>query len=137
MILAGILGIVSIFTPTLYLDIDDAHIWVWNLYVTNDLIDFVQMDEPLFDIGIGATIVISIGTLVTLFSGIISKVKDKDLTLFGLIGGVLLIIGPLIYLVGITVEDNTLWDYGIVNIGSILPFIAGGIAILGGIIVRK
>jgi len=132
-ILAGILGIFSIFTPTLYIDIDDAYIWVWNLYVSNDLIDFVQIDEPLFDIGIVATIVIAIGTLVTLISGIVSKVKDKNLTLYSLIGGVWLLIGPIIYLAGITVEDVTIWEYATVNIGSILPFVAGAISILGGV----
>lgn len=131
MTVAGILGIISIFTPTLYIDIDSAFVWVWNLYVSNGSVDFVQVDEPLYNIGVVATIVISIGTLITLSSGIISKLKDRDLNLVYLIGGVLLLIGPIIYLAGITVEDKTLWDYIEVNIGSLLPFIAGALALLG------
>ena len=131
MTVAGILGIISIFTPTLYIDSDSAFVWVWNLYVSNGSVDFVQVDEPLYNIGVVATIVISIGTLITLSSGIISKLKDRDLNLVYLIGGVLLLIGPIIYLAGITVEDKTLWDYIEVNIGSLLPFIAGALALLG------
>ncbi len=132
-ILAGILGIVSIFTPSIYISSEDAYIWVWNLYVTNDIVDFVQTDEALFDLGVAATIFIAIGTLVTLFSGIVSKVKDKHLNLFAIIGGILLLIGPIIYLGGITAEEENLWEYFTVNVGSILPFFAGGIAILGGV----
>jgi uncharacterized membrane protein len=128
---AGILGIISIFTPTLYIDSDSAFVWVWNLYVSNGSVDFVQVDEPLYNIGAVATIVISIGTWITLSSGIISKLKDRDLNLVYLIGGVLLLIGPIIYLAGITVEDKALWDYIEVNIGSLLPFIAGALALLG------
>ncbi len=110
---------------------DNAFIWVWNLYVSNGSVDFIQVDEPLYNIGVVATIVISIGTLITLSSGIISKLKDRDLNLVYLIGGVLLLIGPIIYLAGITVEDKTLWDYIEVNIGSLLPFIAGALALVG------
>ena len=133
-IIAGILGIVSIFTPTLYIDIDDASIWVWNLYVSSAITDFIQTDEPIFGIGIIATIVIVIGTIITLFSGIISKVRDKNLALLSLIGGIVLLIGPIIYLGGISGVEENVWDYFGVNIGSILPFFAGSITILAGVI---
>lgn len=133
-ILAGILGIVSIFTPTIYISSEDASIWVWNLYVSSNIVDFVQTDEVLFDLGVAATVFITIGTLVTLFSGIVSKVKDKQLNLFAIIGGVLLLIGTIIYLGGITAEEENLWEYFTVNVGSILPFFAGGTAILGGVV---
>ncbi|MFX1279920.1 MAG: hypothetical protein ACFFA3_10925 [Promethearchaeota archaeon] len=133
-ILAGVLGIVSIFTPTIYISDEDALIWVWNLYVTGDNINYVQTDETLYDLGVIATIFIVIGTLITLFSGIISKVKDKRLNLVAIIGGILLLIGPIVYLGGITIDEPNIWDYLSINIGSILPFIAGSIAILGGIL---
>lgn len=137
-IIAGILGIISIFTPTLYIDSESAFVWVWNLYVSNGSVDFVQVDEPLYNIGVVATIVLSLGTLITLSSGVISKVKDRDLNLVYLIGGILLLLGPIIYLAGITVEDKALWDYVEVNIGSILPFIAGALLLLGtGIVISK
>jgi len=132
LVLAGILGIVSLFTPTLYISSEDASIWIWNLYVSSSFTGFVQTDEILYTLGVAATIFIAIGTLITLFSGIVSKVKDKRLNLFAIIGGVLILIGPLIYLGGISMEEN-IWDYLSVNIGSILPFFAGGIAILGGV----
>lgn len=131
-ILAGILGIVSLFTPTLYISSENAFIWVWNLYVSSYFVGFVQTDEILFSLGVAATVFIAIGTLITLFSGIVSKVKNKRLNLFAIIGGVLILIGPIIYLGGISVEENV-WDYLSVNIGSILPFFAGSIAILVGV----
>ena len=130
-IVAGILGIISIFVPTLYIDSESTFVWVWNLYVSDGSVDFVQVDEPLYNMGVVATIVISIGTLITLSSGIILKLKNKKLNLAYIIGGILLLIGPIIYLAGITVEDTTFWDYAEVNIGSILPFIAGTLVLLG------
>jgi hypothetical protein len=130
-LLAGILGVVSIFTPTIYISDDHAFIWVWNLYVTNS-IDFVQTDEMLFTLGVVATIFIALGTLITLFSGVVSKVKKKNVGFFALIGGLLLLIGPIIYLGGISTEEG-IWEYFSVNVGSILPFIAGIMAILAGI----
>lgn len=130
-IVSGILGLISIFVPTLYIDSESAFVWVWNLYVSNGSVDFVQVDEPLYNMGVVATIVISIGTLITLSSGIVLKLKDKKLNLVYIIGGVLLLFGPIIYLAGITVEDTTFWDYAEVNIGSILPFIAGALVLLG------
>jgi len=131
-LLAGILGIVSLFTPTLYISSENASIWVWNLYVSSSFVGFVQTDEVLYSLGVAATLFIAIGTFVTLFSGIVSKVKNKRLNLFAIIGGVLLLIGPIIYLGGISMEES-IWDYLSVNIGSILPFFAGVIAILGGV----
>ena len=131
-VLAGILGIVSLFTPTLYISSENASIWVWNLYVSSSFTGFVQTDEVLYSLGVAATVFIAIGTAITLFSGIVSKVKDKRLNLFAIIGGVLMLIGPIIYLGGISMEEN-IWDYFSVNIGSILPFFAGGIAILAGV----
>ena len=133
MLISGILGMVSIFTPTLYISSEDASIWVWNLYVSGDIVDFVQTDETLYNLGVIATIFIVIGTLVTLFSGIISKLKDKHVNLVVIIGGILLFIGPIIYLGGITIDEENIWEYLSVSVGSILPFFAGSLAIVGGI----
>jgi hypothetical protein len=80
-----------------------------------------------------ATIFIAIGTLITFFSGIVSKVKDKPLILFAIIGGVLILIGPIIYLGIISIVEENVWDYFSVNIGTVLPFFAGGITTLGGV----
>ena len=134
MIIAGILGIVSIFTPTIYISSEEASIWVWNLYVSNYTVGFIQTDEVLFTLGVAATPFIVIGTLVTLFSGIFSKFKGRSLiiSIFTIIGGILFLIGPIIYLGGISAEEN-IWEYFSVNIGSILPFFAGSIAILAGV----
>jgi hypothetical protein len=132
-IFAGILGIISLFTPSLYISSEDAFIWVWNLYVSSSFVGFVQTDEILYSLGVAATVFIVIGTLITFFSGIVSKVKDKHLNLFAIIGGVLILIGAIIYLGGISITEENAWDYFSVNIGSILPFFAGSITILIGI----
>ncbi|MDX1798161.1 MAG: hypothetical protein R3255_05890 [Candidatus Lokiarchaeia archaeon] len=132
LICAGILGIISLFTPTLYISSETASIWVWNLYVSSSSVGFVQTEEILYTLGVIATSFLAIGTLITLFSGIILKVREKRLNLIALIGGILILIGPIIYLGGISAEAN-IWDYYSVNIGSILPFFAGGIALLIGL----
>lgn len=133
-LLAGILGIISIFSPVLHISSEDAYIWVWNLYSSNNSIGFVQIDEPLFTLGIVSTIILAIGTVILLFSGITLKIKNRDLIFFNLIGGGLLLIGSIIYLAGITIEEQTFWEYASVSIGSILPIIAGILAIIGGIL---
>lgn len=132
-ILAGILGIISLFTPTLFIISEVGFIWVWNLYVSNSFVGFVQTDETLFSLGVAATVLIAIGTVITLFSGIVLKIKGKRLNLFVIIGGLMILIGPIIYLGGISMEQN-IWDYLSVNVGSILPFFAGSITILGGVL---
>jgi hypothetical protein len=132
LISAGILGIISLFTPTLYISSESASIWVWNLYVSSSFVGFVQADEIFYTLGIIATIFIAIGTLLTLFSGIILKLREKKLNLITMIAGILIYIGPIIYLGGISAEAN-IWDYLSVNIGSILPFFAGGIAVIVGL----
>lgn len=75
-------------------------------------------------------IFIIIGTLVPLYSGIISKVKDKRLNLVIIIGGILLLIGPIIYLNKI-IDEEHIWNF---TVNFVLPFFAGGTAILGGIL---
>ncbi|MFX1391863.1 MAG: hypothetical protein ACFE9Z_17500 [Promethearchaeota archaeon] len=131
LISAGILGIISLFTPSLYISSENASIWVWNLYVSSSYVGFVQTDEILFTLGVIATILITIGTLITFFSGIILKIRNKRLNLISLIGGVLILLGPIIYLGGISTETNV-WDYLSINVGSILPFFAGSIPFILG-----
>lgn len=134
-LIAAILGIITIFTPAVGITEGSnyVYIWIWNLYATNDIIDFVQTEEPLYNIGVATTIIILIGTLILLLTSLIDMLKNKKLDLFKIIGGILLLIGPIVYLAGITAEDETFWEYYNINVGSILPFFAGGIAILAGI----
>ena len=134
-IIAGILGIITIFTPAVGITEGSnyVYIWIWNLYATNDIIDFVQTDEALYNIGVATTIIISIGTVILLLTGLLEKLKNKKLDVFKIIGGLLLLIGPIVYMAGITTEEETFWEYYNVNVASILPFFAGGIAILAGI----
>lgn len=140
-LIAGILGIITIFTPAVGITEGSnyVYIWIWNLYATNDIIDFIQTDEPLYNIGVATTIIISIGTIILLLTGLLDKLKNKKLDLFKIIGGLLLLIGPIVYMAGITAEEETFWEYYNVNVGSILPFFAGSIAILAGVmgILRK
>ena len=110
-LIAGILGIITIFTPAVGITEGSNYVYIWilNLYATNDIIDFVQTDDLL------------------------DKLKNKKLDLFKIIGGLLLLIGPIVYMAGITAEEETFWEYYNVNVGSILPFFAGSIAILAGV----
>lgn len=80
-----------------------------------------------------ATILIAIGTGLLLFADILKKMKDREIDLLYLIGGILPIIGIVIFLAGSAVEYPNFWAGYYVNIASILPFFAGGLGIFAGI----
>jgi len=132
-LVAGILGLVSLFTPAW--GVDNNVVWFWNMFLSDGDIDFIDTDEVLYDIGIATTIVLVIGTCITLFSGILAKLKEsKNLNMIlYLVGGILLIMGPIVYFSATEAEYGGFWDYYDIQVGIILPFIAGGLAILAGV----
>ncbi|MFX1314320.1 MAG: hypothetical protein ACFE9T_00520 [Promethearchaeota archaeon] len=135
-LIAGILGIITLLIPAFGIIEGNNYkfVWVWNLYILTEKTGFIQPDDPLFNIGIATTTLIITGTTILLLTGLIDYLKGKKFNLFKIIGGVLLLIAPIVYLVAIEVEyEGFFWDYFDIYVGTILPFIAGGIAILAGI----
>jgi hypothetical protein len=108
--------------------------WLWNLYIYNGNPDFIDSNEPLFAIGIVSTIIIAIGAVILLIGGILTKVKDREINLLYLIGGIFSIVGIITYIAGAAGVYGNFWAYYYINIGGIFPFIAGGLGIAAGII---
>ncbi|MHA1913771.1 MAG: hypothetical protein ACW986_02715 [Promethearchaeota archaeon] len=130
-IIAGILGIITLFTPAWGLGNSIA--WLWNLFVNNGVADFIDANEPIYTLGIVSTVIIIIGTVLTLLSGILAKLKDKEILILYIIGGALLITGIIVYMAGTAVEYPTFWRYYTVNVASILPYIGGALGIFAGV----
>lgn len=133
-LIAGILGLVSIFVPAWSYQ-NENFVWFWNMFTSDGDIDFIDTEEALYDIGIATTIILVIGTVITLLSAIIAKLKEsKNLNLIlYLIGGILLLIAPIIYFGATEAEYEGFWDFYDIQIGIILPFIASGLAVLAGV----
>jgi hypothetical protein len=134
-LVAGIIGIITIFTPawTIFSGSNYSIGWLWNLYAYNGSVDFIPSDEPIYTLGLVATILIAIGTGVLLLGGILKKMKDREINLLYLIGGILPIIAIIIYLAGVEAEYPGWWNAYTINVAGILPFIAGGLGIFAGV----
>ena len=139
-LIAGIIGLVSLLIPA-YGDVSPMggptlSVWFWNMYTVNGDVDFIESDLALYDIGIATTIILIIGTFLTLLSGIRAKLKESktlNLILY-LVGGILLLIGPIVFFGAVEAEyEGIFWDVYNINAGMVLPFIAGGLAVLVGI----
>jgi hypothetical protein len=130
-IIAGVLGVVTLLTPAW--GYSNSFAWLWNLYVDEGEANFIPADEPLATLGIISTLIILVGTALTLLSGVLSKLRDKEILILYIIGGVLLLTGIIVYMAGTAVEYPTFWRYYNVNIASILPYIGGALGIFAGV----
>jgi hypothetical protein len=131
-IIAGALGVISLLAPAWSLG--SAVGWLWNLYSESGEPGFVPPDEELFTLGMIATIMIIVGTVLTLISGILSKFKDKEILIMYIIGGALMITGIIIYMAGASIVYGPFWRYYIVSVGAIFPYIGGALGIFAGVI---
>jgi hypothetical protein len=136
-LVAGILGLVSILIPA-FGDVyggETLNVWFWNMYTVNGDVDFIDTEEALYDIGIATTIILIVGTVITLLSGILAKLKESktlNLILY-MVGGILLLIGPIVFFGATAAEYEGFWDFYNINAGIVFPFIAGGLAVLVGV----
>ena len=126
-ILGGIFGAISIFTPAwgLISGGDFMVAWYWNLYYVSaggGTFGWIDTEEMLFFLDLGALIVIAIATCILLMAGILDKVKNKKLYILNLLGGA----GAEAAYAGFFLAYN-------VNVAMILPFIGGALGILTGV----
>ena len=100
----------------------------------NENLQFIDLDEPLFYIGIVSTIIIAIGTCLLLLAGILTKLKNREINLLYLIGGILTTVGIITFVAGAAGVYGGFWTIYYVHVATILPFIAGGLGIAAGVI---
>ena len=132
-LLAGILGIITIFTPAWGSTSEGALFWFWNLYVDDGHVDFIESGSALYNLGIATTLILVIGTALLLFIGLFAKIKDRQFEILGIISGIILIIGPIVFFVGVESEYPGFLSGYDVNVALILPFIAGALGVFAGV----
>lgn len=134
-LLGGILGVIAFFTPAWsHFNSESAVVWLWNLYFSDGEFGFIDTEEALFALGIVSAVLLIIGFVILLVTGIIGKRKPvKIFNTLWLIGGILLIISPIIYLAGSEIEYSGFWTAYMVSAACILPFIAGALGLFAGI----
>lgn len=135
-IVAGTLGLVAIFTPVwgIMSGSDYAVGWLWPLYIESGEPGIIPLDEPLASLGLVATLIIAVGACLLLVGGILTKMKDREINLLYLIGGVLPLIGIITFMAGTAASYPYFWIAYSVHIGAILAYIAGGLGLTAGII---
>jgi hypothetical protein len=135
-LVAGILGVVTLLVPAWgwTTGVSYSIVWIWNLFINDGNVDFIDLDEPLFYIGIVSTIIIAIGTCLLLLGSILTKVKDREISLLYLIGGIVTTVGIITFVAGAAGVFGGFWTIYYVHVATILPFIAGGLGIAAGVI---
>jgi hypothetical protein len=135
-IIAGILGVVTIFTPVWgYISGSNMGAgWLWALYVDDGVPSFIPFDEEIVPLGIVGTLIIAVGSCLLLVGGILTKKKDREINLLYLIGGILPLVGIITYMAGVAAFYPGWWTGYTVHIGTILPYIGGGLGLTAGII---
>ena len=144
-LIGGVVGLIAFFTPAWSysaLLTEAAVVWLWNMtYYINDgkgvmngQVVFIDPREAIFSLGIISALILIIGSVILLATAILGKRKSvRNFNILWLIGGILSIISPIIYLVGSVVYYSDFWTYYIVSAGLILPFIAGAFGLFAGI----
>ncbi|MFX0003120.1 MAG: hypothetical protein ACFE9C_00170 [Candidatus Hodarchaeota archaeon] len=134
-LVAGIIGVITLFIPAWGWTSGGSWsiVWLWNLYINDGNPNFIDLDEPLFAIGIVSTLIIAIGAVLLLFGGVFTKIKDREINLLYLIGGILTIVGIITFIAGAAGVYGGFWTIYYINVAGILPFIAGGLGIAAGV----
>ncbi|MFX1321818.1 MAG: hypothetical protein ACFFAQ_09240 [Promethearchaeota archaeon] len=156
-IVGAIFGIITFLAPAAdwtysyggYISID-WYCWIWGLtsvsasygpYSTNEF--GLITDNMVLAVSIISTIIIAIGIVVLIIGGVLSKRSTQynmNLIIMSSIGALLLLIGPIIWLIGAdwpiigeitTPPGYDFWDWFDVNFGIIAPFIGTAIAFIG------
>jgi hypothetical protein len=135
-LIAGILGVVSILTPAwgLLSGTSNIFVWLWNFAIINGTPLFLEPNQPLSNIGIVSTIIIVIGTVILLDASILTKVKDREINMLYLFGGIFSIVGITTFFTSTATIYNGFWLSYHIHITGIIPFIAGSLGITAGII---
>lgn len=156
-IIGAVLGIITFLAPvadwnmSVYGYSIHWYCWIWGFstfaassgYYGTVSEQGIITDNGVLAVSIISTIIIAIGIVVLIIGGVQSKRSTKlniNVIIMSSIGALLLLIGPIIWLVGadwpiidpITAPPGeNFWDWFDVNFGIIAPFIGAAIAFIG------
>jgi len=148
---AGILGIIAIATPSATLNFLSLSYSIWLfgfsfIEATGFLfiIDTIFQAFPiliLFSLIAFVLILIAVAKLLNSALSIKRGQEEKDFSKKCIIGGILLIVAPIIFIIGgVTVDIGGVfgfWNLFDIGIGLIFSFISGGLGIIGGYILAR
>ncbi len=129
-LVTGLMGIVSVLVPS-WGGTEGGNlvsVWYWGFYY---LTKWSALDEPPIDItGVVVAIMLLVGAALILYSAISAKRKDEPKKLLTLIGGILFLVAPSLFMITIAGLEPNFWLEYFASFGLILPYIAGVITIL-------
>jgi hypothetical protein len=103
-------------------------VWYWGFYFLNGWHD---LEEPaIMAPGVVVAIMLLVGAALILYSALSAKKKEDPKKLFTLIGGILYLVAPSVFMITMAALIDTFWLEYFGSFGLILPFIAGVITIL-------
>ncbi|MFX0075671.1 MAG: hypothetical protein ACFE96_09525 [Candidatus Hermodarchaeota archaeon] len=126
----GIVGVVSVFLPSWggTEGGDLISVWYWGFYFLNGWHD---LEEPAITApGVVVAVILLVGAALILYSALLAKRKDEPKKLFTLIGGILYLVAPSIFMITMAGLVPTFWFEYFGSFGLILPYIAGVITLL-------
>lgn len=125
----GLMGLISAFLPSWggTEGGDLISVWYWGFYYLNGFHDLEE--PPITATGVVIAIMLLAGAALILYSAISAKKKDEPKKLFTLIGGILFLVAPSLFMITMASFMDTFWLEYFAGIGLILPFIAGVVAI--------
>ncbi|MCJ7650650.1 MAG: hypothetical protein MUP85_18725 [Candidatus Lokiarchaeota archaeon] len=130
-LVSALMVYVSVLVPS-WSGIEDSifiNAWYWGFYIWKGKWDVLESE--LMSPGIIVSIILLFGATVILFSALSSKRKGDNKPIFSLIGGIVSIIAPIIFMISMFVVYDEFWAHYFPTFGLILPFIGGSLAIVG------
>ena len=136
-LVTGLLGVVSVFLPSWggTEGGDLISVWYWGFYFLNG---FHDLEEPAITAtGVVVAIMTLIGAALILYSALSAKRKEEPKKLFTLIGGILYLVAPSLFMITMAGLVPTFWFEYFGSAGLILPFIGGFFTILSWFSLRR
>ncbi len=144
-LIAAIIAFISLITPIAYHSsiLIDSYIWMWGLYTWKVFLgdtnyEFIE-DSDYLMWGLLATILIILAIIILISTAIKANKRNRNYGAVWILSGLLLIAAPIVYFIGLSEEIPTFlseifWDFYDFHFAFFGPFIAGALAIVGGII---
>lgn len=144
-LIAGILGIVVLATPIAYHmgAIAESYIWSWGLYtwklILGDTNFYFSDDSEYLTWGLISTALILLATISLILTAVKANKRNRSYGFVWILCGLLFIAAPLVYYFGLTSEMPTwlsdlFWDFYSFHFAFYGSFVAGGLAILSGVV---
>ncbi|MBY9004070.1 MAG: hypothetical protein KGD73_08880 [Candidatus Lokiarchaeota archaeon] len=129
-LVSAIMVYVSVLVPS-WSGIEESNFinaWYWGFYTWEGALEVLESELMMPGVIVG--IILLIGATLILFSALYTKRKDENKPLFNLIGGIISIIAPIIFIFSMVGVYSEFWLSYFATVGLILPFIGGSLAII-------